>query len=232
MSVAEHGSKAVSQLISRLVTVTRSAAFMPAESSVVRRSVAAMDGEASVVTRGAAGGSCLPGLGNTAEPRGGPALAASGLLSGWDFLVSSVRGQAPYLSAPHPASRGRCAACRIPVPAGNARCYPCGVHAETLPGLLADAVVPICYAVKGGEHARNLWLYKSGRPGAGQARAAMRALLVVFLRDHGQCVWRSAGMTGPTHLAVVPSGRWRPGPHPLQALAGPCLSLPLAALEG
>jgi hypothetical protein len=38
-------------------------------------------------------------------------------------------------------------------------------------------------------------------------------------------------MAGPTHLAVVPSGRGRRGPHPLRAMAGPCLSLPWAALE-
>src|SRR6266487_5697365 len=156
---------------------------------------------------------------------------ASGPRAGWDWLARSVRGQAPFLSAPPPDGRGLCADCRIPVPARNARCYPCGQHAETLPGLLADVVVPISYAVKGGEHARNLWLYKSARPGSGAARAALRALLVVFLRDHGQCVWRAAGMAGPTHLAVVPSGRGRGGRHPLQALAGPCLSLPWAQLE-
>ena len=34
----------------------------------------------------------------------------------------------------------------------------------------------------------------------------------------------------PTHLAVVPSGRGRPGPHPLQALAGPCVALPWVSL--
>ncbi len=158
--------------------------------------------------------------------------AGCGSPAGWDFLASSVRRLAPRLSAPPPAGGGLCAACRIPVPAGNARCYPCGLHAETLPGLLADAVVPICYAVKGSEHARNLWLYKSARPGAAAARAAIRALLVVFLRDHGRCVWRAAGMARPTHLSVVPSGRGRRRhPHPLQALAAPCLALPPAALD-
>ena len=149
---------------------------------------------------------------------------------GWELLARSVRRQVPHLSAPPPGGPGRCAACRIPVRPGNARCYQCGQHAEMLPGLLADVVVPICYAAKGGMHARNLWLYKSAQPGAGLAQAALRALLVVFLRDHGRCVWRSAGMTMPTHLAVVPSGRGRAGPHPLQALAGPCLALPWVSL--
>ncbi|HLQ57006.1 MAG TPA: phosphoribosyltransferase [Streptosporangiaceae bacterium] len=162
---------------------------------------------------------------------GGLAGDDGGQLAGWELLTRSVRMQAPFLSAPPPAARGLCAACRIPVRPGNAHCYPCGLHAETLPGLLADVVVPICYAVKGGEHARNLWLYKSARPGAAVAGAALRALLVVFLRDHGPCVWRAAGMTRPSHLAVVPSGRGRAGPHPLRTLIGTCLSLPWAALD-
>jgi hypothetical protein len=171
-----------------------------------------------------------PRPGGAAGPAGGGAAAAAGA-AGWEFLARSVRRQALHLSAPPPAGRGLCAACRIPVRPGNIRCYQCGQHAETLPGLLADVVVPICYAAKGGEHARNLWLYKSARPGAGRAQAVLLALLIVFLRDHGPCVWRSAGMTGPTCLAVVPSGRGRAGPHPLQALAAPCLALPWVSLD-
>lgn len=209
-SAAAHGSKAVSQLISRLATATPSAGFMPAGSSVHRRNVAAMVGAAGDATRGA---------------------GDRGSRTGWESLAGAVRGAAAQLSAPPPASSGFCAACRIPVPAANARCYPCGLHAETLPGLLADAVVPICYAVKGSAHAGNLWLYKSARPGAAAARTALRALLFVFLRDHGRCVWRAAGMARPTRLAVVPSGRGRGRPHPLQALAAPCLALPLAPLD-
>jgi hypothetical protein len=88
--------------------------------------------------------------------------------------------------------------------------------------------VPIAYAAKGGEHARNLWRYKSGDAGAA---AALRALLMVFLHDHGPCAWRAAGMTAPTHLAVVPSGRGRPGPHPLWSLAAPYLTVPWAGLS-
>ena len=189
-----------------------------------------MDGEAGDAIRSSGRGGWPPVPSDAAGPRPGPAVPANAPPSGWESLASLVRTQAPQLSAPPPARRGLCTACRIPVPAGSARCYLCGLHAETLPGLLADAVVPICYAVKGSEHARNLWLYKSGRPGAEAARAAIRALLVVFLRDHGRCVWRSAGMTMPTHLAVVPSGRARRRPHPLQSLAGPYLALRPAAL--
>jgi hypothetical protein len=156
--------------------------------------------------------------------------AGGGLPSGWDLLTRSVTRQAPGLCGPPPGTHGVCGTCRGPVPVRLSRCYQCTEHAESLPGLTADAVVPVCYAPKGSPHARNLWLYKSGRPGAAAARADLLALLAVFLRDHGPCVWRSAGMTAPSHLAVVPSGRGRPGPHPLRALAEPLLALPWAPL--
>lgn len=148
--------------------------------------------------------------------------------SGWELLTRAVARQAPGLYGPAPGARGVCGTCRGPVSARLSRCYQCTEHAESMPGLTADAVIPVCYAPKGGPHARNLWLYKSARPGAAAARADLLALLAVFLRDHGPCVWRSAGMTAPSHLAVVPSGRGRPGPHPLRALAGPLLALPWA----
>jgi hypothetical protein len=96
--------------------------------------------------------------------------------------------------------------------------------------MLADVVAPVAYAPKGGCLARNLWLYKSARPEAGQAGTALRALLLVFLHDHGGLVWRQAGMTGPTHACVVPSRRGRPGPHPLYVLLGEFLALPWTVL--
>jgi hypothetical protein len=92
-------------------------------------------------------------------------------------------------------------------------------------------VVPIAYAVKGSSYARQLWLYKSGRQGAGPAGRALALRLLLFLRDHGGCVWRRAGTgAGPTHVAVVPSSRGRPGEHPLRTLVAPCLTLRWAAL--
>ena len=92
-------------------------------------------------------------------------------------------------------------------------------------------MVPVAYAGKGGPHATNLWLYKSSQAGAGAAQAALRTLLLVFLRDHGPCVWRRAGMTGPACVAVVPSRRGRPGTHPLQAMVAPFLALPWIRLS-
>ena len=53
---------------------------------------------------------------------------------------------------------------------------------------------------------------------------------MAFLRDHGACVWRQAGMAAPGRLAVVPTGGGRPGPHPLLELAAPYLRLPPAQL--
>ena len=78
-----------------------------------------------------------------------------------------------------------------------------------------------------------MWQYKSATLAAA-ARAVpattLRALLLVFLRDHGPCVWRAGGIEAPTQLAVVPTGRGRQGTHPLRALLDPYLSAPWAEL--
>jgi len=135
------------------------------------------------------------------------------------------------LSDPAAAGAGLCATCRAPVRGGYARCFHCALHAESAPGLLADVVAPAAYARKGSQLARDLWMYKSGRPGAREAGQALLALLVVYLHDHGQRVWQRAGMAGPTHACVVPSCRGRQGPHPLRALAGGYLTLPWLRLR-
>jgi hypothetical protein len=65
-----------------------------------------------------------------------------------------------------------------------------------------------------------------------EAGRLLRALLLVFLRDHGRCGWREARITWPpTHLAVVPSARGRAGVHPLRALIAPYLSCRWAELS-
>ncbi len=144
----------------------------------------------------------------------------------WQRLRIQAGGQAPLLSAPPPDAAGVCGSCRTPVRPGRTRCFRCDKYRECLPGLLPDVVAPVAYAEKGGPHATNLWRYKSDGPGAEAACAALRALLLVFLRDHGRCVWRCAGAPGPSHVAVVPSCRGRAGTHPLEAMAAPYLSLP------
>jgi hypothetical protein len=149
----------------------------------------------------------------------------------WPVLRAQVAAQAAQLTAPDPgASGGLCALCRGPARSGQDRCFRCDRYAEYLPGLLPDVVVPVAYAPKGGPHATNLWRYKSGHPGAAAAQAELRALLLVFLRAHGTCVWRRAGAPGPSHVAVVPSRRGRSGAHPLERLAAPYLTLSRARL--
>jgi hypothetical protein len=115
---------------------------------------------------------------------------------------------------------------------GYVLCYQCDQASQAAGGLLADAVAPIAYAVKGGELARDLWRYKSERPGADEAAARLGKLLSEFLDAHGASVYRAAGMAGgPDALAVVPSGQGRPGDHPLLAIAGPATGLPTVALS-
>jgi hypothetical protein len=174
------------------------------------------------------------------QMRGQPPSAA------WRQLRALAGLQVPLLSAPQPGMPGLCAVCRGPAGRGSTCCFQCDLHRQCAPGSLAATVVPIAYAIKGGSHALNLWQYKSerlraapalaGRSVAAVAAERLRALLLVFLRDHGACVWRAAGMPGgPTHLAVVPTARGRPGTHPLRALIAPYLAgrwAELSALSG
>jgi hypothetical protein len=126
-----------------------------------------------------------------------------------------------------------CRTCRGPVRPGYAQCYQCDLAARTAPGLLADVVAPIAYAVKGGELARDLRWYKSARADVAEPRERLAGMLARFLRSHGEEVWRAAGMTGPPGaVAVVPSGQGRPGGHPLlQVVASATVPLPLIGLS-
>jgi hypothetical protein len=131
-----------------------------------------------------------------------------------------------YPIGPDPRAAA-CLVCRGPARTGYARCYQCEAHAAFGRGLLADAVVPISYAVRGTAFADSLWRYKSDREPDAAAARSLQALLLAFLNDHAACVWRRAAMPEPDRLAVVPSGTGRPGPHPLLALASPHVSLPV-----
>ena len=157
----------------------------------------------------------------------------------WDILrrwlrppMISLYPLEPYPPEPavSPACPAVCALCRGPVRPGFARCYQCARHDPLGPGLLADAVVPISYAVKGTGFAASLWQYKSRPAPSVAAQTSLLALLLAFLHDHGSCVWRQAGMPAPGRLAVVPTGCGRPGPHPLLALSAPYLRLPVTRL--
>jgi hypothetical protein len=154
----------------------------------------------------------------------------------WDILRRRLRPVLPALypiemaAVNPPRGPAVCAVCRGPVRPGFTRCYQCGRHGSLSPGLLADAVVPISYAVKGTALATDLWRYKSWPRPSTSARTSVLALLLAFLHDHGACVWRHAGMPVPDRLAVVPTGCGRPEPHPLLELASPYLRLPLTRL--
>ena len=153
----------------------------------------------------------------------------------WEGVRLRLRSAMPLYPLAPPADPPSCVVCRGPVRPGYARCYQCALHrrcAAASPGrnLLADAVVPICYAVKGTDYAAALWRYKSSPVPGASAQAVLRALLLAFLNDHGGCVWRCSGMPRPDLLAVVPTGFGRPGPHPLLRLVSPYLRLPLIPL--
>jgi hypothetical protein len=135
-----------------------------------------------------------------------------------------------YPVGPRSAAVPTCAVCRGPVGPGYALCYQCGRHDLLGHGLLADAVVPISYAVKGTAPAEALWRYKSWSAPSAPARASVLALLLSFLNDHGACVWRHAAIPRPDRLAVVPTGLGRPGAHPLLRLVSPRLPLPVSPL--
>ena len=148
----------------------------------------------------------------------------------WDRLRAAAGRHAPWLRAPLPAGPGCCAVCRGPVRPGFRRCFQCSLHTDGAAGMLADIVVPVSYAVAGTAYARALWLYKSDAAQQAAARALLRDLLLVFLHDHGRCVWARTGVAAPSHVAVVPSGRGRTGRHPLRTLVEPYLALPWAEL--
>src|ERR1700730_6867260 len=111
----------------------------------------------------------------------------------WQDLRARTAQHAISLRAPAAPGPGLCGVCWAPVGPGYTRCFQCELHAESVPGGLAAVVVPIAYSVNGIGLARDLWLYKSARDVAPAARSALRALLLVFLRDHGRCVRRKAG---------------------------------------
>lgn len=150
----------------------------------------------------------------------------------WRLVLSVVVLTIGFVYLAEPAARAlrTCRTCRGPVRPGYARCYQCDLAVRMAPGLLADAVVPIAYAVKGGDLARDLRWYKSAREDAATPRKRLAGMLAGFLRAHGADVWRAAGMPGsPGAVAVVPSGQGRPGDHPLLRVAEDAVGTSIAA---
>jgi hypothetical protein len=151
----------------------------------------------------------------------------------WERLRQAAALSTPALSPVLPAGPDCCVVCRGSVDARYQLCYNCANHRRAAPGLLADLVVPISYSIGGTSYATALWQYKSHTAESSardNARAALLLILLVFLHDHGRCLWPPVGVAAPTHVAVVPGGRGRTGMHPLKALARPYLALPWADL--
>jgi hypothetical protein len=118
-----------------------------------------------------------------------------------------------------------CRMCQGPARAGYARCYQCALQLSEAGRLLADSVVAVRYAVKGGQLASDLWRYKHGGPDAPPATMRLREMLRDFLRDHGPCLLPASA------VAIVPSGQGRPGAHPLAGIVTSCLDVPMVALS-
>jgi hypothetical protein len=144
----------------------------------------------------------------------------------WERLRARVR----LLSGLYSPVAASCLVCRGPVDPGRPRCFQCWRHRTAGPGLLADAVVPVSYAVRGSAFAGDLWRYKACHASDAAVRTSVLALSLVFLHDHGRCAWAATGMPAPDLLAVVPSGYGRPGVHPLLRLVAPYLRLPAVRL--
>jgi hypothetical protein len=145
-------------------------------------------------------------------------------------MPGHIGGLHSPLDPGQPPSAVCCLTCRGRVGPGYARCFRCDQHlAVAGPALLADAVVPVSYAIKGSAFTDCLWRYKSAAPAG--ARTGLLGLLLAFLHEHGPCVSRAAGMPRPSRLAVVPSGYGRPDPHPLLAMLGPHVRTPVAEVR-
>lgn len=117
--------------------------------------------------------------------------------------------------------------CRGPVGDTYTYCYRCSQHRAASGGRVADAVVPIGYAIKGEQHYQNLIAYKANNPAVG-AQSRLRDLTLLFLHDHWRCLESEAGGS-LTELAIVPSTRGRIGPHPLETLLASRIPLSLVA---
>jgi hypothetical protein len=136
----------------------------------------------------------------------------------------AVELQRIFLRNPLPAGPGICCVCRGCVDPRFQRCYQCSQHRLAAGARTADVVVPVAYAVKGGQHAHNLTVYKAAPPSP-RAQFSLSALGLAFLGRHWRCLSAAGGRL--THVATVPSTRDRQGPHPIEVIVGRRVGLPL-----
>ncbi|MBO0883710.1 MAG: hypothetical protein J2P17_25915, partial [Mycobacterium sp.] len=120
----------------------------------------------------------------------------------WSRFSSLVELQSNFLFNPLPAGPGICQVCRGAATVGYDLCFNCNRHSKAAGGTLAQAVVPIAYAIKRQQHAANLARYKWTNP-APRATRSLQALLMMFIRSHARCLTDAAGGRF-THLITVP----------------------------
>ncbi|GAA4919098.1 putative amidophosphoribosyltransferase [Stackebrandtia albiflava] len=138
---------------------------------------------------------------------------------------AEVARQSHYLTPPVTIPGDSCVACYGAKGPGYTHCKPCQAALDP-EHRLADAVVPISYALKGEQHAQVLTFYKRDDATDAQ-RFQLHALLWMFLNRHQRCLVSAAGGRF-SHLVIVPSTRGRTGVHPLARLV--TLSLPTVAV--
>jgi len=112
-----------------------------------------------------------------------------------------------------------CHVCAGPLNVGEALCLQCDRQRSQYPGLLATLVVPLAYA---GSRNPQLKYALSAYKNSGEAGVPLRnqlAFLVWYsVIHHGNCVEKVVGAPVAA-VASVPSGRMRPGPHPLESFS-------------
>lgn len=132
-----------------------------------------------------------------------------------------VEPQRNYLRNPLRPGRDVCPVCRGPKPPAESLCERCAHHRAECGGLLADAVVPMSYAIAYhndlSQHSWTLYTYKSQRARSAEGARRLRALFDVFIRTHAPCLARLLGGR-PSHYAIVPSSSGR-AVHPLRGIA-------------
>ena len=162
-----------------------------------------------------------------------------GQTAGWERLRLRLRSAAPPLYPPAPRPAGSpaadCEVCRGPVRPGFARCYQCDRHALLGSALLADAVVPISYAIKGTPFADDLWRYKSvpvpssSAPPSASVPPSASAPAPALVPTPASAP-PSASLppsASPSAPALVPDARLGPGVGPGAAAGLPDRSRPL-----
>jgi hypothetical protein len=132
-----------------------------------------------------------------------------------------VEAQRNYLRNPLPPGPKVCGVCRGPKNQSDDFCDRCTLHRQTCtPALLADAVVPISYAIAHhtdlSQHSWTLYTYKSRPAASSGALRKLRALFDIYIRAHATCLATLLGGR-PSHYAIVPSSSGRTS-HPLQQI--------------